>query len=187
MITWLVLCQEVVRDGRTGVETAGGLVGIRSDLEIVEFASLDEAVEYLAFSPLEIRLEIPQESGWERWREMPPLMKKKFERLCTRKREPESQTATVGMMLAKVMPAEGSESGWSIFFIAVVDDHEHVAPDLDRLADILAPLSGDVVEMPDEGRAEGVYTLPASWRQLLDRLIAAKREAVALLERVAQK
>jgi hypothetical protein len=93
---------------------------------------------------------------------------------------------SVGMVLAKVMPAEGDERGWSILFIAVVDDHEHAAPNLECLAEVLAPLECDLVEMPDEGRAEGVYSIPGSWRDLLDRLIAAKRETLALMERLAK-
>ena len=98
----------------------------------------------------------------------------------------ERQTVPIGMVLAKVMPVAGSESGWSIFFIAVVEDHEHAAPSLDRLAEVLTPLDCELVPMPDEGRAEGVYTIPPSWRELLERLIAAKREAATLMRRVAR-
>jgi hypothetical protein len=181
LFTWIVVCQEVVRDGRTGKETAGNLVGIRSDCEILEYASLDEAATLLAGSALEVRLEVPKEAGWERWREMPSLMKQKFSRLCEQKRKA-GRGVPVGMMLAKMRPAEGADTGWSILFIAQLPVGEHAAPDLESMSDILADADGPVTRMPD-GQPDGVYDLPDSWRDLLVRLIAARRMATSAIER----
>jgi len=182
-MTWIVLCQEVIRDGRTGEEVSGNLVGIRSDCEILEFASLDEAATTLAASAVEVRFEVPDELGWRRWRDMPLVMKTKFIRLVEAKRNGASgRTVPVGMVLAKMRPTLESESGWSILFVAKLSDGEHAAPDLDGLADIVAPMEGELTTMP-ENRREGVYDLPGGWHKLLIRLIEARRIATAAIER----
>lgn len=180
--TWIVLCQEVVRDGRTGEEAAGNLVGIRSDCEVIEYKCLDDAAAELAATTLEVRLEVPQELGWNRWREIPPLMREKFRRLVQLKQNKVCRTVPVGMALAKVRPHQ-DERGWSILFVAFFEGGEHAAPDLESLADMIA-LDEDVqVGRLDDGRPDGAYDLPEAWRNLLIKLVAARRMAAQVIER----
>lgn len=184
--TWIVLCQEVVRDGRTGEEVAGDLFGIRSDCELIEYKSLDDAAAALAATTMDVRLEVPNEAGWHRWREMPRLMQVKFLRLVEAKKKAASTlTVPVGIMLSKMRPSQELEPGWSMLFIASLPDGKHAAPDLESMADMLASDEVTVCRLA-ESRADGEYDLPDAWHDLLIRLIDARRMAASAIERARQ-
>lgn len=86
--TVVVVCREVVRDARTGRLVPGLLLAVYPDGHLERYDTLEEAAEALAFSNrFPSQALVPEEEGWQRVVDLPPLMRVKFTRLYEKKLE----------------------------------------------------------------------------------------------------
>lgn len=74
----VVLCQELVRDGITGAEVAGGLIAIFPYGEPRRYDDLAEAARDLAIVPLPARIKVPEDEDWRSLVELLPTHSAKF-------------------------------------------------------------------------------------------------------------
>lgn len=68
----------------SGAPMPPALVGVHPTGAIETYADVEDAAQRLA--KFEVTTALPAEEGWDGMREMPPMMKKKFERLLEKAR-----------------------------------------------------------------------------------------------------
>lgn len=77
----IVVGLELGRDGLTGEAVPVGIAAVMPDNTVERYDGMQEAADKLAKAGLPIAHAMPAEEGWDRMLDLPPLMRKKLERL----------------------------------------------------------------------------------------------------------